>query len=888
MSVLREWLRRLWGTFRKAPHDHDGEMEEELRLHVDMITDELKRRGLSSEDAACQARLQAGGIAQAMEQRRDQRGLRWLEDLIQDLRYGVRTLRRAPVFTAVTIATLTLAIGANTAAFSLVDPLLFRGLPVRDPGSLVQFTYRYPGDPPLNVFSLEDYAQYRDRSTVFSDMVGLAPLRTESSAGREPIGAWVVTGNFFHALGVRPALGRVLDVSDDTPGGAPIAIVSWRYWQAQFGEERALGAIVDINDRRLPGPVHATVVGVAEPEFSGVTVSMRQDVWVSLGAIPTAMRSRAGVGLLARLKPGASIAQARAEMRVLDQSRIDGLAQRDPQWRHVAIDVTSARAGLSTPLTDQFGGPLSLLMAIVGILLLLAGANIGGLLLARGAARQHEMAVRVSLGAGRLRMVRQVLTESLLLASIGGALGLVGARFGATILMRIMTSGTQSLGPPSRLEIPLDARVLLFTIGVTMLAALVFGLAPAIAAFVSAPASALRQGGGSQTKSRRVFGNGLVVAQVALSLALVSVGQLYIAHLGALRDQSLGFDRRGVLLVSVNASAGARSREAASVRYDEALMRLRALPGVRSVAASAMIPLSGAAGSRFARVAGYEEPQAHKRRCSLNSVSPGYFATYGTPILAGRDFRDSDAHAPRLVIVNQTMALRYFAGRDPIGQPVWLEGDPDPFEIIGLADDAKYQDPRIAAPPTIYLYAPVFAGSMELSLRAAVALSAVATEARRVLADVFGSGAVGRVTTLEEHVDASIVPERLIATLAGFFAMVGTALAAIGLYGLIAYSVTRRTHEFSIRMALGATRSSVLHMILRDALRLVAIGLVVGAPLAVWGKGVAATVLEGLASGGVTPIVLSAAGMIVVALIAALVPARRATRIEPVSALRAE
>ena len=550
-AAIREWLRRLRATFHKAPED--AEMEEELRLHVDMIADELKRRGLSFEDAARQARLQAGGIAQVMEQRRDQRGLRWLEDLIQDLRYGVRTLRRAPVFTAVTIATLTLAIGANTAAFSLVDPLLFRDLPVRDPGSLVQFTWRYPGDPPLNMFSLENYAQYRDRNTVFSDMVGLAPLRTESSAGSEPIGAWVVTGNFFHALGVRPALGRVLDVSDDAPGGPPLAVVSWRYWQAHFnGEARALGGIIEINDRRLPGPVHATVVGVAEPEFSGVTASMRSDVWVSLGAIPTAMRSRGGVALMARLKPGASIAQARAEMRVLYQSSIDALVQRDPQWRHVAIDVKPARAGLSTPLTDQFGGPLSLLMAIVVILLLLACANIGGLLLARGASRQQEMAVRVSLGAGRLRMVRQVLTESLLLASIGGALGLVGARFGATILTRIMTSGTQSLGPSPRLEIPLDARVLTFTIGVTLLAALVFGLAPAIAAFVSAPASALRQGGGAQTKSRRVFGNGLVVAQVAISLALLSVSQLYIGHLRHLRDRSLGFDRDRVLLMSVS------------------------------------------------------------------------------------------------------------------------------------------------------------------------------------------------------------------------------------------------------------------------------------------------------------------------------------------------
>jgi predicted permease len=885
-AAIREWLRRLRATFHKAPED--AEMEEELRLHVDMIAEELKRRSLSFEDAARQARRQAGGIAQVMEQRRDQRGLRWLEDLIQDLRYGVRTLRRAPVFTAVTIATLTLAIGANTAAFSLVDPLLFRDLPVRDPGSLVQFTWRYPGDPPLNMFSLENYAQYRDRNTVFSDMVGLAPLRTESSAGSEPIGAWVVTGNFFHALGVRPALGRVLDVSDDAPGGPPLAVVSWRYWQAHFnGEARALGGIIDINDRRLPGPVHATVVGVAKPDFSGVTASMRSDVWVSLGAIPTAMRSRGGVALMARLKPGASIAQARAEMRVLYQSSIDALVQRDPQWRHVAIDVTSARAGLSTPLTDQFGGPLSLLMAIVVILLLLACANIGGLLLARGASRQQEMAVRVSLGAGRLRMVRQVLTESLPLASIGGALGLVAARFGATILTRIMTSGTQSLGPSPHLEIPLDARVLTFTIGVTLLAALVFGLAPAIAAFVSAPASALRQGGGAQTKSRRVFGNGLVVAQVAISLALLSVSQLYIGHLRHLRDRSLGFDRDRVLLMSVNTSRAQNGEQLAAL-YKDVVARLHAIPGVDSVAASGMTPMSGAAGSAFLRVEGFDEPAQDRRRVSLNTVSPNYFLTYRTPLLAGRDFRDSDLDQPRRIIVNQALARKYFPGRDPIGRHVWLENERDPYEIVGVAGDAKYQDVRLPPPPIVYQFALMSRGSSDLSLRTSGRRTDLAAAARRLVHDVFGTNSVGRVTTLAEQVDASIVPERLLAALAGFFGAVGALLAAIGLFGLLAYTVARQTKEIGIRMALGATRGRVSRMVAMSAGWLVSVGLLLGAPAAFWSTRFAARSVENLPAGGAVPIASAAVALIAVAFIAVYVPTRRATRVEPVIALRAE
>ena len=811
-----------------------------------------------------------------------------LDDLIQDVRYSLRTLRRTPVFTVLAIATLTLTIGANTAIFSLVDPLLFRDLPVPNPGNLVQFNWRYPGDPALNMFSLEYYEQYRERNTVFSDMVGLVPLVSESRTGGDPIGAEVVTGNFFHALGVQPALGRVLDASDDTTGGAPTAVVSWRYWQTAFnGEARALGAIVDIKDRRLPGPIQATVVGVAEPSFSGVTVGRRLDVWLSVSAIPAAMRSRGGFALMARLKPGASIAQARAEMRVLDQPRIDGLAERDPQWRQVAVDVTSARTGLSTPLTDQFGGPLSLLTGLVGMLLLLASANLGGMFLARRAARQHEMAVRVSVGAGRFRIVRQVLTESLLLASMGGVLGLVGARFGAAILMRIVTSGTRSLAAPPRLEIPLDARVLSFTIGITVLAAVVFGLAPAIAAFVSAPASALRQGGGAQTKSRRIFGNGLVVAQVAISLALLSVSQLYIGHLRHLRDRSLGFDRDRVLLMSVNTSR-AQNREQLAALYRDVVARLHSIPGVASVAASAMTPMSGGAGSAFLRVEGFDEPAHDRQRVSLNTVSPNYFLTYGTPLLAGRDFRDSDVDQPRRIIVNQALARKYFPGRDPLGRHVWLENQRDPFEIVGVAGDAKYNDARLPSPPIVYQFALMSRGSSDLSLRTSGRRAGLADDARRLVDDVLGTNSVGRVTTLAEQVDASIVPERLLATLAGFFGAVGALLAAIGLFGLLAYTVARQTKEIGIRMALGATRGRVSRMVATSAGWLVSVGFLLGAPTAFWGTRFAARSVENLPAGGAVPIASAAAALIAVAFIAVYVPTRRATRVEPVIALRAE
>jgi predicted permease len=788
----------------------------------------------------------------------------------------------------VALVTLTLAISANSAIFSLVDPLLFRDLPVREPASLVEFTFQFPRDPPLNMFSLASYEHYRDGNHVFSDVFGLAPLTTQSRTGGEPIGAEVVTGNFFQALGVRPALGRLLEPSDDRPGAPPVAVVSWQYWQNRFsGDARVLGASIDIEDTRVSVPMHATVVGVAERGFSGVIVAYRPDVWSSLSAVPDAVRSRAWLALIARLKAGASIEQARAEMRVLDRARIEELAKRDPQWLRVAIDVTRARTGLSTPLHQQFGGPLFVLMTMVGGVLLLACVNIGGLLLARGAARQHEMAVRVSLGAGRFRIVRQVLTESLLLASMGGILGVIGARVGATILMRMMISGTRAPGPTPSLDIALDARVVGFTIGVTVMAALLFGLVPAIAAFVSAPAPALRQAIGAPPRARRLVGNGLVIAQVAISVALLSVSQLSIAHLRHLRDRSLGFDRDRVLLLSVNTSR-AQTRAQMLALYRDVVPRLQAIPGVRAVAASGITPIALGAASRFLQAEGFDEPEQDRRRAAMNWVSPNYFATYGTPLLAGRDFRDADFEQPRRVIVNQTVARHYFAGRDPIGRHVWLESEREPYEIVGVAGDAKYHEVRDAAPPTVYVFSAMSRGSTELSLRTDVSPVAVAADARRIVTEVLGADSVRRVTTLAEQVDAAVVPERLLAILGGFFGASSALLAAIGLYGLLAYTVARRTKEIGVRMALGATRGDVVRMMLKQALLLVLTGLGLGLPAAFWSKRLAATMVEHLAAGGVFPIVVGASALLAVGLLAAYGPVWRATRVDPIAALRAE
>jgi predicted permease len=704
-----------------------------------------------------------------------------------------------------------------------------------------------------------------------------------------------VTGNFFQVLGVSTAAGRLLEPRDDLPGSAPVAVVSWGYWKTHYGlDPKILGTTIRLDSvqARIAGAtapldhLQATVVGVVDPRFSGVILGRKPDVWIPTALVP----GKLGLSLMARLKGGVSIRQAEDQMRGLDRDRLEGFAARDPQWRRVRLAVTPAATGLSTPLHEQFGGPVRMLMLLLGVMLLLACANLGSLLLARAAAREREMAVRVSLGAGRLRLVRQMLTESLLLAIVGGLAGLMAARVAGGPLVRLMSAGARSLGTRPPPEVPLDISVLGFTTAITIVAAIGFGLAPAIIAFVAAPAASLRGSGATTTsRTQRLAGRALVVTQVALSLVLLTVSWLYAAHLAGLRDRSLGFDRNSVLLLSIDTSHVGLSREQGRGAVKALLARFETLPGVRAATVSGMTPMSGAGGSRFLTVPGFTERLSARHRVSLNSIAPKYFNTYRTPMVAGRDFEPADESGRRVVIVNEALARHYFPSVDPLDRQIFLEGDPQPFDIIGVAADAKYQDVRVPAPETVYFDC-FRQGTMpsEFTLRTSVPPESLADDARRLVELAMNGARVRGTRTLAEQIDAAIGPERLIATLSGFFGGVGALLAAIGLYGLIAYTVARRTREIGLRMALGATRGTVMRAVLVDALRLVAIGVAVGAPLALWGKRVAAAMLENLPAGGFQPILIAAAGLVAVALVAAGIPARRATRVEPVIALRSE
>jgi predicted permease len=597
--------------------------------------------------------------------------------------------------------------------------------------------------------------------------------------------------------------------------------------------------------------------------------------------------------------------QAQAEMRVLDRPRLADLEARmhDVQWRHVTLDVEPASAGLSV-LRERFASSLLLLMSAVGVLLLLACINVASLLLARGAARRREMAVRVALGAGRFRLVRQVLTESLLLSTVGGVCGVFVAYFGAHALVKVIASGRSPVGMPQPLEIAvhLDFRVLLFAAGTAVITGLLFGLAPAWNAFVSAPSSSLRDiGGASETPRWKRFGQGLLVAQVALSVILLSAAALFVRHLTDLRTVGVGFQTTSVLQVRLDWSRSGYTRAQLGPMYRQVLDRIAAITGVRSATLAQITPISGTAGRLFISVNGFTENPDDRRRVSLNSVAPKYFETLGTPFIAGRDFAFADEGHPGVAIVNQAMARYYFGSSSPLGHQFTLEGQTTPLEIIGVVGDAKYLDLHETPPRTIYTNA--FQGrpgpNMKLVLRTDVPPMSVVATVRRAVHDVLPNVPVANVTTLAEQVDASILPERLIAMLSVLFGIVAATLVAIGLYGLLAYTVTRRINEIGIRMALGATSRDVIGMVLAGALGLVGTGLLIGVPIALWTKGYASRVLAIVAATQAewpvtlpvditVPILVAAVAMLAVALVASYVPVRRATRVDPMVALRCE
>jgi predicted permease len=845
-----------------------------------------RNRDLDDEIAAHLAMARRDGVDPASfgnttlikETTRDTWCWTWLDTLFQDLRYGLRMMRRAPGFTAVAILSLALGIGANTAIFSLIDAITLRRLPVHEPDQLVEILTR-SGKTRWNAFSWPAYLHFRERNTVFSGLLAAPTDRLYTRHdGREPerVEATFVSDDCFDILGVQPALGRLI-----APGDDRVAVVSWTYWQTRFaGDPAILGARLQVED------AFVTVVGVLPRGFTGLQTGRAEDLALPLAMKPV-VRPGVKVGdygakwirLVGRLKPGVSIETARAELNVLFQPMLDhegriNDSRTRPKW---SIDVEPASAGLSR-LRDQFSKPLVILMGAVGLLLLLACANVAGLLLSRASAREREMAVRFSLGASRLRIVRQTLTESLLLSTVAAALGCALAYFGTDALLALMNSGRMAFD----LTIRPDARVLAFTAAIALLTGILFGIAPALRATTSATGESGRT---TETRRRRLFGKSLVVAQVAFSVILLTAAGLFVQNLASLQRIDLGFRRDHVLMVALDPSHSGHSSDALERGYRQLLQRFETIPGVRSASLSWVAPISGGGSSLNPHsVDGRVLSRAESHVVYLNWVAPRFFETMGTPLVAGRDFRADEP--PGSAIVNQTFARQFFGEASPIGRRVSFDGK-NSHAIVGVAGDAKYLEIRESVPRTVYLSAwDGGHGASQFLIRTAVDPASIAGDVRRAVSEELRTVAVGRISTLERHVNASIVAERLIATLSGVFGALGALLAAIGLYGLLAYTVARRTQEIGIRMALGATRSSVLTMVLRDAVAVVLFGLAIGVPGAVGAQRLIAAWAPGIPSQNPALLAGGAAIMVVTAAFAGCLPARKAYLVDPIDALR--
>jgi predicted permease len=887
LSDLRYRLRALFS--RRAV---EAEMGDELRFHMERQIEKHIARGLTPEAAARRARLEFGGTLQIGEECRDARGTRWIDDLFRDVRYALRGFRQSPVFAAVAVLSLALGIGANTAIFSVVDALILKPLPVRGPAGLVALG-QMAGDY-TSTYAL--WRQIRRHQDVFSATFAYSTDEFDLAAGgeKQPVRGLYVSGDYFSALGVPARIGRVLGADDDRRGGPPLAVLNYHFWQSRYGADPDIvGRLIHLDNHPF------LIVGVAARGFFGMDVGDRFDVAIPVAAEPLMHPQRVWMDepdswwltVVGRLKPGVDVARAAARLNMLAPGMYKVAvpdAQHDPGRPYFML--YPAATGLSG-LREEGRDASVLLMAMVGLVLLIACANIANLLLSRAGARSREVAVRLALGASRGRLIRQFLTESVLLSLTGAALGVLFARFAGNALVAWISASHNA----RFLDLSPDLRTIGFTTALAMLTGLLFGVAPALRATRGVAQSALKEGGRGLTGSPRNLGLGraLVVSQVALSLVLLVSAGLFVRSLGKLLGQDIGFRRENILLVEPDLRAARYSRARESAVSADLLNRLDHLPGVISAARSVVTPISG---RTWQWQVGVNTPSGERRIHSyFNLVSPGFLRTMGTSLLAGRDFTDADsAGAPFVAMVNETAASRLFPGVDPIGQ-VYSDMSPDhrriTVQVVGLVKDAKYRSLREEPRATIYI--PIAQPNVPFQVngiyeaRFAGPLSDVTQRVRAAFHDT--DPRIGlQFQLLTTQIDDSLLKERLVARLSSFFGILGLLLASIGIYGVVAYSVMRRRNEIGIRMALGATRGGVVRLVMRETIALLAIGIPLGLAAAFACGRLVRSMLFALTPGDTTTLAAACLLLLLVSLAGAFIPARRAARLDPLVTLREE
>jgi len=868
-SLLRNTIRKDWT---------DRDLSEEVGSYVELLTEKKMKEGMSEKEARHAAMVEVGGVEQVKEEVRAGRTGFALETFFQDLRYGLRSLRKKPGFTLTAVIALALGIGANSAIFSVINGVLLRSLTYRDADSIVMvWEKNFQRGRSQNSVSPANFLDWKKQSASFEQFAASWDTRINLTSGGEPeeIQVQRVSADFFSVLGVPPRLGRSFAREEDVPGPNLVVVLNDELWQSRFGGNPAIiGQPITASGRTF------TVIGVMPPGFHFLNTQVK--AWIPLALDPANDWRKQGRYLrsVARLKSGVTIQQAQAEL--------DGIARRLEQD---FPDYNKGWGANLVPMHEQIVGDirpvLLVLLAAVAFVLLIACANVANLLLARAASRQKELALRAALGAGRTRLIRQMLTESVLLAVMGGALGVFLAYWGIQLLLALAPDNIPRLN-----EITIDPRVLGFTLAISLLTGLVFGLVPALQSSRPDLSDALKEGSRGSSGGSRFVRNLFVVSEMALALVLLVGAGLMLRSFFQLHQVKAGFETDHVLTMRVQLpTAKYQQPQQRAEFFKRAQERLAALPGVKSVGAISYLPLTGLASSTVFNLATQPDlPPSESPLTEVRAITPGYFAAMGIPLLKGRSFDERDGADSRVLVINETLARKYFPGQNPIGQRLIVNWEPKVAdEIVGVVGDVKETALAEESNPAIYWPHPREAYQfMNFVLRAAIDPAPLSAAATKEIHALDPDQPVADIRTLDQVVAKSIARPRFNALLLAIFAGVALVLASVGIYGVMNYSATQRTQEIGIRMALGAKPGDILRLVVGHGMKLTLAGIVIGVIASLALTRVMANLLFGVTATDLPTFVAVSAVLTAVALVANYIPARRATRLNPVVALRYE